>query len=271
MAQPLTPTPENVHHLTSFPVAAVILLHYFTCGIFSLVWLNLMHGKLPRVRSDDPSAGKAVGFCFIPFFNLYWIFFTYRRLCLRIDEQRALYGLPPSNLRGMATTACIFQLIPYINALIGYTIITPIFIGLMQSSVNQLVKQTSATRTEGHSGNTDARARNAGMGHCAGGLYLFSAIWTPRRHCDSELRESADNGAGRAMPASTIYGRLTVQNYNGRWRIRSPILPYLHQTISRPTSRTVSSPPAPPAALRDQLGEDTDPTCSIARHRLQSP
>jgi hypothetical protein len=144
LSPPPIPTPGSVHQLTSFPVAAVILLHYITCGIFSLIWLNLMHGKLPRVRSDDPSAGRAIGFCFIPFYNLYWIFFTYRRLCLRIDEQRNLYGLPPSNLSGMATTACIFQLIPYINALIGYTIITPIFIGQMQSSVNQLVN-TSAT------------------------------------------------------------------------------------------------------------------------------
>jgi hypothetical protein len=136
-------TAANVHQLTSFPVAVVILLHYVTCGLFSLIWLNLLHGKLPRVRSDDPSAGKAIGFCFIPFYNLYWIFFTYRRLCLRIDEQRDLYGLPPSNLSGMATTACIFQIIPYVN-LIGYAIISPIFIGQMQSSVNQLVN-TSAT------------------------------------------------------------------------------------------------------------------------------
>jgi hypothetical protein len=138
-------SPANAHQLTNFPVIALILLHYLTCGIFSLVWLNLMHGKLPRVRSDDPSAGKAVGFCFIPFFNLYWIFFTYRRLCLRIDEQRNLYGLAPGNLRGMATTNCIFQVIPYINGLIGYTIITPIFIGLVQSSVNQLVNQSATT------------------------------------------------------------------------------------------------------------------------------
>jgi hypothetical protein len=137
-------TPGSVHSLTSFPVAALILLHYATCGVFSLIWLNLMHGKLPRVRSDDPSAGKAIGFCFIPFFNLYWIFFTFRRLCLRIDEQRDLYGLPASNLTGIATTACIIQVIPYLNALIGYTIMWPIFIGLMQSSVNGLVK-TSAT------------------------------------------------------------------------------------------------------------------------------
>ncbi|HMD54201.1 MAG TPA: DUF4234 domain-containing protein, partial [Phycisphaerae bacterium] len=81
---PVPPNANSGHQLTSLPVALVILLHYMTCGIFPLIWLNLMHGKLPRIRPDDPSAGKAIGFCFIPFFNLYWIFFTYRRLCLRI-------------------------------------------------------------------------------------------------------------------------------------------------------------------------------------------
>jgi hypothetical protein len=81
---PIPPNANGGHGLTSFPVPLVILPHYMTCGLFPLIWLNLMHGKLPRIRPDDPSAGKAVGFCFIPFFNLYWIFFTFRRLCLRI-------------------------------------------------------------------------------------------------------------------------------------------------------------------------------------------
>jgi hypothetical protein len=137
--------PAHGHQLERFPAALVILLHYLTCGIFSLVWLNVMHGRLPRVRPDDPSAGRAVGFCFIPFFNLYWIFFSYRRLCLRVDEQRELYGLAPNGLRGMATTACIFQVIPYINILLGYTIIFPVFAALMQSSINQLVAKSATT------------------------------------------------------------------------------------------------------------------------------
>lgn len=144
LARPIETAPSRPHQLTTFPVALAILLHYVTFGIFTLVWLNLMHGKMCRVRPDDPSAGKALGFCFIPFFNYYWIFFTYRRLCLRIDEQRDLYGLPPGNLRGLATTACIFHVIPYINMLFGYTLVMPIFIGMMQSSVNQLAR-TSAT------------------------------------------------------------------------------------------------------------------------------
>jgi len=144
LTSPTGATTASPHQLTTFPVAVAILLHYMTFGIFTIIWLNLMHGKMCRVRADDPSAGKAVGFCFIPLFNLYWIFFTYRRLCLRIDEQRGLYGLPASNLSGLATTACIFQILPYLNFLIGYLILTPIFIGTMQASVNQLAR-TSAT------------------------------------------------------------------------------------------------------------------------------
>jgi len=151
---PVTPAPPgppplpklpHAHQLTGFPTVAVILLHYLTCGVFSIVWLNVMHGRLPKVRSDDPSAGQAVGFCFIPFFNLYWFFFTFRRLCVRVDEQRELYGLPPSNLRGLATATCVFGVIPYINALVAYTILMPIYAALMQSSVNQLADRSVTT------------------------------------------------------------------------------------------------------------------------------
>ena len=144
IGQPPVAPDAGRHRFTEFSVVAAVLLNYLTCGLFSFIWLNLMHGKLPKVRPDDPSAGRALGFCFIPFFNLYWIFFSYRRLCLRVDEQRELYGLPPSNLKGLATAACIFQIIPYLNIFIGCTIITPLFLGKMQSSVNELVR-TSAT------------------------------------------------------------------------------------------------------------------------------
>jgi hypothetical protein len=135
--------PAAVHTLPAFPVIGLLALHFLTCGIFGVVWLNVMHGKMPRVREDDPSAGKAVGFCFIPFFSLYWIFVTFRRLCLRVDEQRELYGLPPSNLTGLATTTCIFMVIPYVNILIGLPIVFPIFAALMQASVNELARESA--------------------------------------------------------------------------------------------------------------------------------
>ena len=66
--------------------AAVIILHFLTFGLFSFFFHACKHGRLPMVRHDDPSTGKAIGFMFIPFYNWYWIFFANLRLCDRINE-----------------------------------------------------------------------------------------------------------------------------------------------------------------------------------------
>ena len=42
---PSTPPPLHAHQLTTFPVVALIILHFLTCGLFSFIWLNLMHGN----------------------------------------------------------------------------------------------------------------------------------------------------------------------------------------------------------------------------------
>jgi hypothetical protein len=102
-----------------------------------------MHGKLPQNRRDDPSAGKAIGFCFIPFFNLYWFFFTYLRLYDRIDEQRSLHGLPPAGVKPLAVIALIFGIIPYIGIL-SQIFLFPIFFGILQSKVNDLARIRAA-------------------------------------------------------------------------------------------------------------------------------
>jgi hypothetical protein len=131
------------HTLSAMPGVVVILLHYFTCGIFPLIWFGLMHGRLPQTRPDDPSAGKAIGFMFIPFFNLYWLFFSYIRLCDRIDEARIRAGLPSNNQRGLAITKGILTVIPYVN-LLGFLIMDPIFYGMLQGQVNELVEKKPA-------------------------------------------------------------------------------------------------------------------------------
>src|SRR4051812_21492689 len=77
----VTPLPEFS------PVLAAVL-HFFTGGIFSLIWFNKFHDCLPRVRRTDPSWASGFWFCLIPIFNLYWIFFTVLRLVERLDEQR---------------------------------------------------------------------------------------------------------------------------------------------------------------------------------------
>jgi len=127
----------DLSEITEFSVPLAVLLHLLTCGIFTWIWLGLLHGKLPRIRDDDPSAGTAIGFMLIPCFNLYWIFFSYQRLVLRINEQREEVGLEPDLSEAFAIILCISLIIPYVN-FIGLLILEPIFLGMVQAKVNEL-------------------------------------------------------------------------------------------------------------------------------------
>ncbi len=133
----------RMHELGRFSVAAVVVLSIVTLGIFNLIYFGLMHDKMAKLRYNDPSAGKAIGYMLIPFFSLYWMFFIYIRLCDRIAEQRVFRGLPPRNLRGLAIAACVFGLIPYLGWIGGPLILDPIFFGLLQSRVNELAHATA--------------------------------------------------------------------------------------------------------------------------------
>ena len=131
------------HTLTSFNPVGALFLHWVTFGLFSIIYHQMKHDALPRVRADDPSAGKAIGFMFIPFFNLwYWNFFANLRLCDRINEQRRIAGLPDGAPRGMALAYAICMAIPYFNLLIGFPIMGAIYHTMLQSSVNELVRAT---------------------------------------------------------------------------------------------------------------------------------
>ena len=123
--------------METFPVWLLVLLHYVTLGIFSIVWINLYHGKLPRTRTDDPTGGRAVGFLFIPFYSLYWVFFTHLRLCERLDGELVKYGLHPTQLKGLVLTLCIIHVIPYVGG-VSYLILYPITAGLLQTRFNEL-------------------------------------------------------------------------------------------------------------------------------------
>lgn len=129
------------HQLSHFNVALVVVFHLLTFGIFSWIFFNVMHGKLPKNRHDDPSAAKAVLFFLIPLFNLYWHFFSYLRLMDRIDEQRAAAGLPPAANKGLFITASVLMFIPFANY-VSIFILMPVFFGTLQSNVNGLVAGT---------------------------------------------------------------------------------------------------------------------------------
>jgi len=125
--------PSNAHTLSSFSVGGMIALSIVTFGLYAFFHFQLMHGKMPRNRLNDPSAGKAIGFHFIPFFNIYWVFFSMLRLVDRVNEQRQMAGLPPANIK----VWFFCGLIPYLGIIFHF-----VFYGMLQGAVNEVVRVT---------------------------------------------------------------------------------------------------------------------------------
>jgi hypothetical protein len=128
------------HGLAEIPVILMYLLTVMTLGLYPFFHFNMMHGGLPKVRPNDPSAGAAVGFHFIPLFNIYWVVFVHLRLVDRINEQRRLAGLAESSVRGFLITAIVFQFIPILNFAAPVLFLT--YYGWLQASVNELVRSS---------------------------------------------------------------------------------------------------------------------------------
>jgi len=126
--------------LETFSVGGAIALQIVTLGIFTTIYMGLKHGKLPQVRSDDPSAGKAIGFMFIPFFNFYWWFFFWLRTVDRINFQFRLRGQPAPISRSLTLASAIVAIIPYAT-FVSLLVLFPILISQMQNAINQLAME----------------------------------------------------------------------------------------------------------------------------------
>lgn len=126
------------HAIRRFPVWAIAVLNIVTLGLFPLIHFGLLHDRLPRAAHDDPSASKAIGFQFIPYFNLYWVFFSALRLCDRLNLQFRVRGLEPRAPRGLALATCIMSVIPYVNLVIGLPIMWTITVCRLQSTANRI-------------------------------------------------------------------------------------------------------------------------------------
>jgi hypothetical protein len=127
-----------VHSLRPFPVWLVGILNVLTFGLFPFIHFGLLHDKLPKASHNDPSAGKAIGYQFIPYYNLYWIFFSALRLCDRLTLQLSLRGLRERAPRGLVLAACIVTVIPYLNMLIAIPVLWTIAVCMLQSTVNRV-------------------------------------------------------------------------------------------------------------------------------------
>lgn len=153
------------------PVILLVLLHFVTFGIFTFIWFSILHGRLPKVRRNDPSALRAALFFLIPIFRVYWAFFFFYRLCARVEEQRVKYGAERKSLLGLASLFLVGTMsLSIINPLFwGLSLLLPptivaalsgvilalgvvigvialVFVCLMQIRVNELVEVATAQR-----------------------------------------------------------------------------------------------------------------------------
>jgi hypothetical protein len=127
------------HGLRTFRPWVVVVLHLVTFGLFSLCYFGALHERLPKAAPDDPTAARAIGFMFIPYFNFYWVFFHLLRLTDRINLQLRIRGLPPTVPRGLMIALGVTLVIPYVNLAIGGPILGSIAAWRMQRAINQLV------------------------------------------------------------------------------------------------------------------------------------
>jgi len=143
---------EMMRHgiVTTFPTAGAVILGIITLNIFALIYFGLKHSKLPRIKSDDFGAGRAIGFIFIPFFNFYWIFVFWGRLADRINLQFRLRGELPPVSKGLAVAIPILtvtSLIPFVGIATGLTnlfILIPIIGSQIQNASNRLAEWNMA-------------------------------------------------------------------------------------------------------------------------------
>jgi hypothetical protein len=122
----------------AMPIWQALLLHFMTFGLFSFVQYNLLHGKLPQIQKDDPTPAKAIGFSFIPYFNLYWVVWNTLRITDRVNFQFALRGLPDAVPRRLMIACAVVNVIPYVNVLLGVPLLWPFAVYYLQRATNQL-------------------------------------------------------------------------------------------------------------------------------------
>jgi hypothetical protein len=117
-------------------IGVVLLLSahiYFVVILFRAWQFSINESYLLNLNPSIESAGKAVGYLFIPFFNFYWMFIAYGKLAKDLsaiaDAKGVLITIP--NEMGLALAIlCVVSIIPvvgYVTSVIAL-IMLPIFI-----------------------------------------------------------------------------------------------------------------------------------------------
>jgi hypothetical protein len=119
----LSPDPQIVarSRQTDRPLWVHGLLFFVTFGIYWYVWLYRL---VRRLREGEPGTltftpGQAVGFMFIPLFNIYWIFNVGIRVAQAVSEVEQRVGDEQANSRYSSTGATLLWLYMLITNLLS--------------------------------------------------------------------------------------------------------------------------------------------------------
>lgn len=165
LPDPEDPDQAKLHQLKLFSPWMILLLNFVSGGLFTIIWLNMLHGKLPKLRRDDPSTGQALTKTLVPLYGLFGYTNSMGRLELRINEQRKLREMPFKPLSaGMFTVGICWllslfivsgllahqmkwiawpapKLIMYLGAaplIMNWIVFSPLACIIVQSSVNSI-------------------------------------------------------------------------------------------------------------------------------------
>ena len=139
---PFAPTAPA--HFKVVPAANAVIFTIITLGIYQIFWLYRVFKELHSRGTTGITPGKAVGFCFIPFFNFIWIFIVWKEVGDAIYREYARAGLQPPST-GLVWLAPIGTLIGFFLNLgvppagsVIIMILLPISLGNAQAWLNQL-------------------------------------------------------------------------------------------------------------------------------------
>ncbi len=91
-------------------------------GVSCLTWVYKSWQFLPReyrrtASGREISPAAAVGFEFVPLYNLYWVFAQNLGYCEALDSVMMQSGRSARAPKSLALACCVMQVIPYVNGL----------------------------------------------------------------------------------------------------------------------------------------------------------
>jgi hypothetical protein len=133
---------EGAQSAAMLPYVGLIFALFMVPAVFA-IWLYQSWSSVPPdMRYTDGgkavTPGTAAGYCFIPFFNLYWIFVANVGLCDAINRSLLAKGGAARAPKGLAIAACVTYIIPYCNVLIS-PILATVFMFMLDGARKEMI------------------------------------------------------------------------------------------------------------------------------------